>query len=196
MKNIWVATKNTHKVEEISAYLKGYKINSLLDIKDFPDVEENGSSYSENAELKARALFNYVKEPVFADDSGLEVDALNGGPGIHSARYSGEPVNHDRNISKLLQELKCVPKEKRTARFRCVIIYIDENGKSYEFSGTLEGEIAFKRSGTQGFGFDPVFFLPQKGCSVAELPMEEKNTFSHRANALKKLATYLNIIKE
>lgn len=196
MKTIWVATKNAHKVEEISAVLSDYKVKSLLDIPDFPDVDENGSTYAENAELKARALFNKVKEPVFADDSGLEVDALNGNPGIHSARYSGEPVNHDRNITKLLKELDGVPEEKRTARFRCVIIYIDSKGVSHEFMGTLEGRIANKRSGTGGFGFDPVFYLPEKNCSVAELPMEEKNTLSHRAYAVAKLVKYLNSNRE
>ena len=196
MKTIWVATKNAHKVDEISAILKGYKIKSLLDIPNFPVVEENGLTYAENAEIKARALFNEVHEPVFADDSGLEVDALNGNPGIHSARYSGEPVNHDRNITKLLNELKNVPEEKRTARFRCVIIYIDSEGISHEFMGSLEGRIAEKRTGNGGFGFDPVFYLPQKRCSVAELPMAEKNTISHRAYAVEKLANFLNSNQE
>ena len=123
--NIWVATKNAHKVEEISKILAPIVVKSFFDLNNPPDVEENGASYEENALLKARALFEIVKEPVMADDSGLEVDALNGAPGIYSARFAGTPVDHNKNINKLLEDLKELPSEKRTARFRCIIVYID-----------------------------------------------------------------------
>jgi len=190
--NLWVSTKNAHKVEEISHILgDSCQVKSLLDLPDFPDVIENGSSYSENAEIKARALHSAVRQPVIADDSGLEVDALGGRPGIHSARFSGDDTNHDRNISRLLKELEGVPGHERTARFRCVIVYIDIHGVSHEFVGTLEGMIGFERLGHGGFGYDPVFMLPEKGCSVAQLTSDEKNSISHRAYAVEKLKSFL-----
>lgn len=189
--NIWVATKNAHKVEEISKILAPIVVKSFFDLNNPPDVEENGASYEENALLKARALFEIVKEPVVADDSGLEVDALNGAPGIYSARFAGTPVDHNKNINKLLEDLKELPSEKRTARFRCVIVYIDAAGKSHEFSGTLEGIIAKKRTGKAGFGYDPVFWLPKNNCSVAELTDIEKNTISHRSRALQKFIKFI-----
>lgn len=192
--NLWVSTKNAHKVEEISHILgSSCQVKSLLDLPDFPDVEENGSSYRENAEIKARALHSAVRQPVFADDSGLEVDALGGRPGIHSARFSGNDTNHDCNISKLLSELEGVPEHERTARFRCVIIYIDAHGVSHEFVGTLEGWIGFERLGKGGFGYDPVFMLPEKRCSVAQLAADEKNRLSHRAFAVEKLKKFLGL---
>ncbi len=191
--NIWVSTRNAHKAEEISHILAPYQVKTLLDLPGFPEIEENGSSYRENAELKARALFSEVGEPVFADDSGLEVDALDGRPGIHSARYSGLDTNHARNIEKLLAELKNVPEAARTARFRCVIVYIDSSGRAHEFVGILEGRIGFAGRGAGGFGYDPVFMLPERGCSVAELPAAEKNSLSHRARALAGLKSFLKI---
>ncbi len=191
--NIWVSTRNAHKAEEISHILAPCKIRTLLDLPDFPDVEENGSSYRENAELKARALFEKVGEPVFADDSGLEVDALGGRPGIHSARFSGLDTNHARNIDKLLADLQNVTEAARTARFRCVIVYIDAGGTAHEFVGTLDGRIGFERRGKAGFGYDPVFMLPERGCSVAELPAAEKNSISHRASALAGLKSFLHL---
>lgn len=192
--NLWVSTRNVHKAEEISQILAPRCIiKTLLDLPDFPDIDENGSSYRENAELKARALFDHVKEPVFADDSGLEVDALNGRPGIHSARFSGLDTNHARNIDKLLAELRGLPDDARSARFRCVIVYIDANGVAHEFVGTLEGKIGYERLGEAGFGYDPVFMLPERGCSVAQLPANEKNQLSHRAFALAKLKAFLKL---
>lgn len=192
--NIWVATSNPHKVEEISNILAPIKIKSFLDLDNPPDIDENGSSYSENAFIKAKALFDIVKEPVFADDSGLEVDALGGKPGIHSARFSGPDTNHARNVAKMLDVLKDVPDEKRTARFRCFIVYLDANGEKHEFCGTLEGKIGFKPLGEGGFGYDPIFMLPDRNCSVAQLPASEKNVISHRAYALEKLKNYFKSI--
>lgn len=193
--NIWVATQNAHKVQEISAILSPINIKSFLDLENAPEVDENGNSYAENAAIKAKALYDIVHEPVFADDSGLEVDALGGKPGIHSARFSGPDTNHARNVAKMLDVLKDVPEEKRTARFRCCIIYIDANGETHEFNGTLEGRIAFERHGEGGFGYDPIFFLPDKNCTIAELSSSEKNTISHRAYALEKLKNYFKSIK-
>ena len=193
--NIWVATQNAHKVQEISAILSPINIKSFLDLENAPEVDENGNSYAENATIKAKALYDIVHEPVFADDSGLEVDALDGKPGIHSARFSGPDTNHARNVAKMLDVLKDVPEEKRTARFRCCIIYIDANGETHEFNGTLEGRIAFERHGEGGFGYDPIFFLPDKNCTIAELSSSEKNTISHRAYALEKLKNYFKSIK-
>ncbi len=189
--NIWVATKNAHKVEEISEILAPMKVKSFLDIQDCGQVDECGNTYKENAEIKARALYNIVKEPVIADDSGLEVDALNGEPGVNSSRYSGEDGNHQRNIEKLLKELQQEPTENRTARFKCSIVYIDKAGKSHDFEGVLEGYITQKLFGNGGFGYDPVFFLPDKKCTIAQLGDKEKNVISHRARAIEKLKCYL-----
>lgn len=193
MKTIWVATGNAHKLEEIAEIL-GPEIclKSFKDLDSPPEVEENGASYLENAEIKARVLYNIVKEPVFADDSGLEVDALGGRPGIHSARYSGPDTNHERNIEKLLNELGDLPQEKRKACFRCVIVYIDNTGISHNFEGIFPGYIGFSRTGKGGFGYDPVFCLPERNCSVAQLPAEEKNRLSHRAIAVEKLKKFLS----
>lgn len=192
---IWVATQNAHKVEEISSILAPIQVKSFLDLENPPEVDENGSSYFENAMIKAKALYDIVHEPVFADDSGLEVDALDGKPGIHSARFSGEDTNHARNVAKMLEVMKDVPDEKRSARFRCVIAYIDAEGKAHEFSGTLEGKIGYERLGNGGFGYDPIFMLPEKNCSVAQLSASEKNVISHRAYALEKLKEYFKSIK-
>lgn len=193
--NIWVATQNEHKVEEISAILAPIQVKSFLDLKNIPEVDENGSTYFENAMIKAKALHEIVKEPVMADDSGLEVDALDGKPGIHSARFSGSDTNHARNVAKMLEVMKDVPDEKRTARFRCVIAYIDAEGNPHEFVGTLEGKIGYERLGNGGFGYDPIFMLPDKNCSVAQLSATEKNVISHRAYALEKLKNYFKSIK-
>jgi XTP/dITP diphosphohydrolase len=192
--NLWVSTKNAHKAEEISHILgPACNIKTLLDLPDFPDIDENGDSYRANAEIKARVLWEKVREPVFADDSGLEVDALDGRPGIHSARFSGPDTNHPRNIARLLAELGDLPADRRTARFRCVIVYLDQQGVAHEFVGTVEGYIGFECLGTGGFGYDPVFMLPDRACSVAQLPAEEKNTISHRARAVEKLRAFLKL---
>lgn len=193
--NIWVATQNAHKVEEISSILAPIQVKSFLDLENAPDVDENGSTYFENAMIKAKALHEIVHEPVMADDSGLEVDALGGKPGIHSARFSGPDTNHARNVAKMLEVMKDVPEEQRTARFRCVIAYIDAEGNSHEFCGTLEGKIGHERLGDGGFGYDPIFMLPEKNCSVAQLSAAEKNVISHRAYALEKLKNYFKSIK-
>ncbi|GAB4278550.1 MAG: XTP/dITP diphosphatase [Candidatus Rifleibacteriota bacterium] len=194
MKTIWVATANPHKLEEIQQIIgDSIQLKSLRDLENPPEIIENGKTYLENAEIKARAVYQQVKEPVLADDSGLEVDALDGRPGIHSSRYSGPGATHEKNIEKLLNELANVPLEKRGARFRCVIVFIDQAGVSHSFEGVFPGYIGFEKSGSGGFGYDPVFFIKDKDCSVAELPTEEKNRISHRGLAMQKLKTFLNL---
>jgi XTP/dITP diphosphohydrolase len=193
MKTLWLATGNLHKLEEVKTILgRDYNLKSLKDLPKPMEIEENGNSYLENAEIKARAVFEIVNQPVFADASGLEVDALNGEPGIHSARFSGPETNHERNIAKLLKTLEGVPREKRTARFRCIIVYIDETGASTNFEGIFPGYIGFKKSGSGGFGYDPVFYLEHNDRSVAQIPPDEKNRISHRGLAVAKLKQHLD----
>lgn len=191
---LWIATGNRHKLQEIGAILGStVSLRCQLDMPGFGDVAETGHTYHENAEIKAKALWELVKEPVFADDSGLEVDALGGRPGIHSQRYSAPDPTHEKNIDKLLNELADLPEEKRSARFRCVVCYIDGTGITTFFEGTLEGRIGFVRRGKGGFGFDPVFMLPERGCSVAELSEDEKNRISHRGRAVADLKRFLKL---
>ncbi|HOY66408.1 MAG TPA: RdgB/HAM1 family non-canonical purine NTP pyrophosphatase [Candidatus Ozemobacteraceae bacterium] len=191
---LWIATGNRHKLQEIGAILgDSVSLRCQLDLPGMADVDETGATYRENAEIKARALWERVREPVFADDSGLEVDALGGRPGIHSQRYSAPNPTHEKNIDKLLNELADLPPDKRSARFRCVICFIDDAGVSRFFEGTLEGRIGFERRGKGGFGFDPVFMLPERGCSVAELAEEEKNRISHRGRAVIELKRFLQL---
>lgn len=193
---IWVATRNAHKVEEIAEILgPGVEVRSMLDLPEFPDVEETGTTFRDNAALKARALYQHLREPVFADDSGLEVDALDGRPGVYSNRYSAPNPTSEKNIDKLLHELREVPAGRRGARFRCSIVFIDEAGSEHAFDGTLEGEIGYERRGKGGFGFDPVFMLPERGCSVAELSSDEKNRISHRGRAVAALKVMLDQAK-
>lgn len=191
---LWIATGNRHKLQEVGAIL-GTSVDLLcqLDVPGIGEVAETGLTYHENAEIKAKALWELVKEPVFADDSGLEVDALGGGPGIHSQRYSAPNPTHEKNIDKLLNALADLPEEKRSARFRCVICFINGTGTPTFFEGKLEGRIGFERRGKGGFGFDPVFMLPDRGCSVAELSEDEKNRISHRGRAVAELKRFLRL---
>lgn len=191
---LWVATRNRHKVEEITQILgPGVMVRSLFDLPDFPEIEETGTTFLENARLKARELWNQVHEPVFADDSGLEVDALGGRPGVYSSRYSAPNPSSEKNIIKLLGELGHLAEEKRSARFRCVVVFLDESGREHICEGTLEGRIGFEQRGTEGFGFDPVFYVPEFHCMVAELPAEVKNRISHRGQAVSRLKDLLHL---
>jgi XTP/dITP diphosphohydrolase len=164
----------------------GIDILSLIDYKDVPDVEEDGASFFENALKKAKAVSEYTGEIVLADDSGLEVEYLNGEPGVHSSRYSGEGATDISNIKKLLQRLEGVPIERRGAAFRCVLVLYFPDGKYMSFEGRLEGIIHDKPQGDGGFGYDPVFFLPDLGSTVAQILPEIKNRISHRAQAVLK----------
>ncbi len=188
MANVVIATSNAHKVEEYKALIgdDSIEMQSLLDYPGFPDVEENGKTFTENASIKAVAASKYCDAPAFADDSGLEVFALNGEPGIYSARYA--PTDPER-IAKLLKNLE--GKEDRSARFVCVIA-IAFNGEVIEtFEGEIRGAIGFEPKGENGFGYDPIFIPEGETRTFAELSSEEKNSISHRANAFRKAAEFV-----
>ena len=188
-----LATKNKGKIKEFKALVQGLPIEllSLEDIPDLPEVEEDGCSFQENALKKACAIAKYTGLTAIADDSGLEVDALNGAPGIHSARYAGDKATDQENIQKLLTALKSVPFEKRTARFRCVIVVCTHTNKTITAEGTCEGIIATEPHGSHGFGYDPVFLIDRMGYTMAEVEPEIKNRISHRANTISKLKEIL-----
>lgn len=179
---IILASNNKNKLREFREILEpmGFEVISQSEAGADIEVEETGSTFEENAYLKAKAIYDMLKLPVISDDSGLEVDALNGAPGIYSARYAEE----GKRCARVLSELENVPDEKRTARFRCCICYIDQSGEARTVSGACEGKIGYEKIGTNGFGYDPIFMFGDK--SFAELSAEEKNKVSHRSDALKK----------
>lgn len=189
MKRIIVATKNKGKVAEFQQLFakKGIEVRSLLDYDHMPDVEETGTTFAENAILKATTIANMLHETVIADDSGLIVDALNGEPGVYSARYAGEGKNDQANIEKVLKKLQGVPFEQRTARFYCTLAVAKPNGDVITVDGVCEGYITKSPIGENGFGYDPIFFVPEKQRTMAQLTKEEKNEISHRAKALQHL---------
>ncbi|MDP3130434.1 MAG: RdgB/HAM1 family non-canonical purine NTP pyrophosphatase [Bacillota bacterium] len=182
MKTIIVATKNKGKIDEYRVLFApyGYRIESLLDYPAIPDVEETGTTFAENALLKAKAVSARLGGIAVADDSGLEVSALGGAPGVLSQRYSDEGTAAANN-AKLLKALAGV--DRREARFVCTIVVLRPDGTHRFYQGALNGLIARTPRGTEGFGFDPLFFLPERGCTVAELDMTEKNRLSHRGRA-------------
>jgi XTP/dITP diphosphohydrolase len=196
MKEVVIATKNKGKAKEFENLFTshGFIVKTLLDYPEIEDVEETGHTFEENAILKAEAVSKTLNRPVISDDSGLIVDALDGRPGIYSARYAGEEKNDQANMDKVLEELKDVPEENRTARFYCALALAVPGQKTYTVNGTCEGEILKERRGTKGFGYDPIFYVLEKKCSMAELSSEEKNAISHRANALKKLEQEIDTI--
>lgn len=184
-----IATKNPGKVREIRKALKGLglRIHSLNDFSDVPEIEEDGKSFTENALKKARFYSKYSGKLIIADDSGLEVDALKGLPGIYSARYAGERASNRENNRKLLREMEGVPLSKRGARFKCAMAIVSNEGKEVVAEGSCKGRIGIKEVGKKGFGYDPLFILPQCGKTMAQLSLSEKNRISHRGKALKKL---------
>jgi XTP/dITP diphosphohydrolase len=186
---IIAATKNRGKVLEIRRALKGlgFKIDSLNDFPDIPGIEEDGKSFNENALKKARFYSKYFGKLAIADDSGLEVDSLKGLPGIYSARYAGEGASDQERNQKLLGEMKGIPISKRGARFKCVIAVVSHDGREAVAEGACRGRIGFKEMGKKGFGYDPIFILPQCGKTMAQMTLEEKNRVSHRGKALRKL---------
>lgn len=192
MQELIVATKNSGKIKEFKQILerKGYTIKSLLDYPEIEDVVEDGTTFAENALKKARTIAKHFQRGVIADDSGLVVDALNGEPGIYSARYAGEDKCDKRNNEKLLRELEGVPLDKRTASYVCAIALAYPDGEEVVFEGSCYGIIAKEPSGKNGFGYDPLMYIPEMGLTMAELSPQEKNQISHRAMALKKLAEY------
>jgi len=192
-----LATKNAGKAKEIGRMLEGSGVE-IISLEGFPEVElppETGKTMKENALLKARAAAGATGLPALADDSGLEVDFLGGAPGVYSARYSGEKATDEENWKKLLRELEGVPAERRAARFRCAIALVGFDADEHLFEGVFEGLIAEAPRGTGGFGYDPVFFVPEAGRTAAELAPDEKNRISHRARALDALKAFLSTRK-
>ena len=198
MKQVIIATKNKGKAKDFEAIFNpfGYEVLTLNDVADDMDVEETGSTFEENAVLKAEALAERLQTFVIADDSGLEIDALNGAPGVYSARYAGEAKSDEANMEKVLTELANVADDKRTARFCCAIALAGPNMETKTAFGTCEGEIAREKKGTNGFGYDPIFFVPSLRKMMAELGPTEKAAISHRGNAIKQIKAELpNLLK-
>ncbi|MFJ7753313.1 XTP/dITP diphosphatase [Peribacillus muralis] len=195
MKTVIIATKNKGKAKEFESLFaaKGYEVKTLLDVPDAPDVEETGTTFEANAILKAEAIAQQLGRFVIADDSGLIVDALDGRPGVYSARYAGEAKSDEANTQKVLSELEGVPEAERTARFYCALALASPNQETITVSGTMEGVITEQPSGGNGFGYDPIFFVKEKGKTSAELTKEQKNQISHRAHALKALDEKLDL---
>jgi XTP/dITP diphosphohydrolase len=187
------ASHNEHKTTEIRQLLPpDIQLLSLNDLNYHDEIEESAATLEGNALLKATHVFTLFKLPCFADDSGLEVEALDNRPGVYSARYAGEPKNDDRNIAKLLDDLK--GSTNRSARFRTVITLILPT-TTLSFEGIIEGEITHEKKGSNGFGYDPVFQPIESSITFAQMSMEQKNTISHRALALEKMISFLSLNK-
>lgn len=194
MNKILIATKNNGKVAEFQELFKKYDMQtiSLLDLPDdIEDVEETGETFEENARLKAEQISSILNAPVLADDSGLIIDALDGRPGVFSARYAGLAKNDQDNNNKVLNELKNVPIENRTARFICVLAVSRPGEETFFVTGYCEGKIAFSEMGSNGFGYDPIFIPKGYSKTMAEISAEEKNVISHRGQAIKELDQWL-----
>lgn len=194
IRELVLATRNRHKREELAALLGdlGITIRTLDEFPDAPDVVEDGDTCEANAIKKARAIAEFTGLPAVADDTGLEVDALGGRPGVYAARYAGEYATYQDNCLKLLSELSSVPRERCKARFITVAaLAMPTSGGVQLARGILEGLIPKEPSGSQGFGYDPVFFIPELGKTLAQLSAEEKNRISHRAMAFAKMRLLL-----
>jgi len=194
MSKIVLASSNKGKLKEINQLLSSTDLDVVSQSEfNISDADETGLTFVENAIIKARHAAAHAKLPAIADDSGLEVDALDGAPGIYSARYGGENTNDQKNLEKLLFELKDVPEEQRTARFQCLMVYMRHENDPVPVicQGTWEGRILFEPKGVNGFGYDPVFYVPTHDCSSAELEPDLKNELSHRGQALTRLVSIL-----
>ena len=193
-KTIIIATHNKGKAKEFKSLFKeyGYAIKTLHDYPEIDEVPETGDTFDENALQKASAISEELGTIVLADDSGLEVDALNGQPGIYSARYSGEHGNDQKNNEKLLKELENIKEEDRTANFHCSLALVGPGKEPLFVEGNIEGRILFEPQGENGFGYDPLFYIPTLKRSMAELSNEEKNKISHRAKAIENLRDHLD----
>ena len=185
MRTLLLATTNPHKLEEYRAIFSDlpYRVLSLQDIHLDLDVEETGRTFAENAELKARTYAKASGMLTLADDSGLEIEALEGAPGIYSARFAGKETSYAERFRIILERLNSFPMEERTARFRCAIALAEPSGFVRIVEGTIEGVIAASPRGEHGFGYDPIFLVPELGKTLAELPPEQKNCISHRGRA-------------
>lgn len=198
MMKFLLATSNQGKVKELQDLLADEEIEvlSLQDIEGWQEVAETGKTFAENAAIKARAAAEKTGLISLADDSGLEADALAGAPGVHSARFAGEPKDDEANIDKLLKLLDDVPDEARTARFRCSLAVVTPSGEEYTTEGMVEGRILRQRRGKGGFGYDSVFYVPDFGRTMAELSVAQKNKLSHRAQAFHKALPILRELKQ
>lgn len=188
------ATKNKNKMKEIREILadKDYEILSMEEAGIDIDVVEDGTTFEENALIKSRTIRDYVKDAiVLSDDSGLEIDYLNGAPGIYSARFEGEDTPYSVKNQIILNKLEGVPDEERTARFVCAVAAAFPDGTEQVVRGTIEGMIGYESAGANGFGYDPIFFVPEYRCTTAEMTAEQKNEISHRGKALRMIAQYL-----
>ena len=186
MDKIVFATTNEGKVKEIKEILAGFPIEvvSMKEMNITADIEENGATFEENSLIKAREVSKLTGLPAMADDSGLEVDYLNGEPGIYSARYLGRDTDYDYKNNYIIDKLKEAKGEERSARFVCVISLVLPDGREFVKKGVMEGRIGYEIKGENGFGYDPIFFLPEYGKTSAEISAEEKNKISHRGKAL------------
>ena len=194
-----IATSNTHKLDEIKKILLGFpfEIKSMSEVGlGGLEIIEDGNSFEENALIKAKTVMEKTGYASIADDSGLEVDAINKAPGIYSARFAGENASDAQNNEKLLNLISDVPEELRTGRFVCAIVMVFPNGESIVTRGTCEGSIGFAPTGNGGFGYDPLFIVPEYNKTFGEIPAEIKNKISHRANALKELKDSLKVYLE
>ncbi len=185
MRTLLLATSNPHKLEEFRAIFASLPLRllSLNDLQLDIEVEETGATFAENAELKASTYAQASGMLTLADDSGLEIDALRGAPGVQSARYLGRETSYEERFRSILQQLKGLPMDQRTARFRCAIALAEPSGNTRTVEGVIEGVIADSPRGKNGFGYDPIFYLPELGKTFAELAPEHKNRISHRARA-------------
>ncbi len=187
MKKLIFATSNKEKMREIREIMADadYEILSMAEAGVFVDAKENGTTFEENARIKAQAVHDISHTLVLADDSGLEIDYLNKEPGILSARYMGENTSYEVKNARLLERLQGVPMERRTARFVCAVAAVMEDGRCVTVRETMEGYIGYEAKGENGFGYDPIFYMDPEGPSNSQLSMEEKNRLSHRGKALK-----------
>ena len=193
MIDIVLATHNNDKQLELTKALNSQEVN-ILSLQDFPEIREiieDGNTFEENALIKARTIHKLTNLPAMADDTGLEVDALSGKPGIYSARYAGENCSYSDNVNKLLQEMKNIPQGKRSARFRTSIAYVDDN-MELTSEGIVEGLITNVTKGIDGFGYDPVFYIPDMKKTYSEMSINEKNQISHRGKAVNNMQKLLH----
>lgn len=193
MKQMVIASANQGKIAEIRASFQGLpiEIHSLAEFGTIPEAEETGKTFAENALLKAHYYAKQTGMACLADDSGLEVDALGGDPGVYSARFAGDAASDEDNNQKLLAALRGVPEGQRSARFRCVLAFLDTDGAVIMADGTCEGIILEAPRGAGGFGYDPLFYMPELDATLAEISIAEKNAVSHRGQALKSMAKQL-----
>ena len=193
METVIIATSNEGKLKEFKELMRDLPVE-VKSLKDYPiisDIEENGSTFAENAFIKASTVYEQTGCICIADDSGLEVDALHGAPGIYSARYAGENKDDQANNKKLLDAMEAVPTDQRGAQFHCAIVAIDSNGIRYDAEGIVRGSILYAPQGENGFGYDPLFYLSDFECTTAQLSMDQKNKISHRGIAVRKIVDIL-----